>query len=219
MSSNIPSASSCSVYEFSSFTMPVVVQIIMTFYHATGPWWQDFYHRVTQLIVCPTHLINSMADTLIQLDSTRKCLSNVLRIVPVKMIDFFQICQSWIDKVRWDGRCHAWGRSRLLYLVITSISCDVPSTACVINWQSIFVNNLDLSNFLLESGLPYFVFHLSVSCWSILWVLQDVTVLIHEHYEPAFWIVFTCYGKRMTVKKLSLILIFYQNFANIPWKN
>ena len=140
-------------------------------------------------------------------------------VVPVKMINFFQICQSWIDKIRWDGGCHAWGRSRLLYLVITSISCDVPSTACVINWQSIFVNNLDLSNFLLESGLPYFVFHLSVSCWSILWVLQDVTVLIHEHYEPAFWIVFTCYGKRMTVKKLSLILIFYQNFANIPWKN
>ena len=45
---------------------------------------------------------------------------------------------------------------------------DVPSIACVINWQSIFVNNLDLSNFLLESGLPYFDFYLSVSCWSIL---------------------------------------------------
>ena len=38
---------------------------------------------------------------------------------------------------------------------------DVPSIAYVINRQSIFVNNLDLSNFLLESELPYFDFYLS----------------------------------------------------------
>ena len=44
------------------------------------------------------------------------------------------------------------------------LATDVPSTACVINWQSIFVNNLALSNFFLESGLPYFDFYLSVSC-------------------------------------------------------
>ena len=49
----------------SSFALPVVVQIIVTFYHATGPWWQDFCHRTTKLIVRPTHLRNSMADTLI----------------------------------------------------------------------------------------------------------------------------------------------------------
>ena len=51
----------------SSFVMPVVVQIIVTSYHATGPWLQDldFCHRVTMLIVCPTHLRNSMTDTLI----------------------------------------------------------------------------------------------------------------------------------------------------------
>ena len=49
----------------SSFAMPVVVKIIVTFYHATGPWWQDFCHRVTKLIVCPTHLRNSLANTLI----------------------------------------------------------------------------------------------------------------------------------------------------------
>ena len=42
--------------------------------------------------------------------------------------------------------------------MITSISYDVPSIACVINGQSIFVYNLDLSNFLLESGLSYFDF-------------------------------------------------------------
>ena len=46
----------------SSFAMPVVAQIIVTFYYATG---QDFCHRVTKLIVCSTHLRNSMADTLI----------------------------------------------------------------------------------------------------------------------------------------------------------
>ena len=47
------------------------------------------------------------------------------------------------------------------------LATDVPSIACVINCQSIFVNNLDLSNFLLESGLQYFDFYLSVSCLSI----------------------------------------------------
>ena len=46
------------------------------------------------------------------------------------------------------------------------LTADVPSIACVINWQSIFVNKVDLSNFLPESGLPYFDFYLSVSCWS-----------------------------------------------------
>ena len=34
---------------------------------------------------------------------------------------------------------------------------DVPFIACVINSLSIFVCSLDLSNFLLESGLSYFL--------------------------------------------------------------
>ena len=46
--------------------------------------------------------------------------------------DFFQTCQSWIDKISWDGGCHEWSRSRLLYpehLVITSTSyrCTIHS--------------------------------------------------------------------------------------------
>ena len=41
------------------------------------------------------------------------------------------------------------------------LATDVPSIACVNNWQSIFVSNLDLSNFLLESRLPYFDFFMS----------------------------------------------------------
>ena len=89
-----------------------------------------------------------------------KCLSNVCWLYQLKWL-FFQICQSWIDKISWDDGCHAWGRSRLLYperLVIRLISYNVPSIACVINCQSIFVNNLDLSNSLLESGLPCFDF-------------------------------------------------------------
>ena len=44
---------------------------------------------------------------------------------------------------------------------ITLTLPGAPSIACVINWQSIFVNNLDLSNFLLESGLLCFDFHVS----------------------------------------------------------
>ena len=49
----------------SSFALPIFAQIIVTFYHATEPLWQDFCRRVTKLIVCPTHLRNSMADRLI----------------------------------------------------------------------------------------------------------------------------------------------------------
>ena len=84
-----------------SFAMPVVVQIIVTFYHTTGPGRTDFCHRVTKLIVCPTHLRNSMADTLIYLRNTKKSVKCLL-IVPVKMIPFFfsfRICQSRIDKI------------------------------------------------------------------------------------------------------------------------
>ena len=33
-------------------------------------------HRVIKLIICPTHLRISVADTLIYVDNTRKCLSN-----------------------------------------------------------------------------------------------------------------------------------------------
>ena len=57
----------------SSFAMPIVLQIILTFYHVAGPC-----HRFTKLIVCPTHLRNSMADSLIKLENTRK--------VPVKCL-------------------------------------------------------------------------------------------------------------------------------------
>ena len=39
-----------------------------------------------------------------------------------------------------------------------STATDVPTIDCIINSQSIFVYNLDLSNFLLESGLSYFLF-------------------------------------------------------------
>ena len=39
--------------------------------------------------------------------------------------------------------------------------------ACVINSPSTFTYYLDLSNFILESGLSYFRV-LTVSCWSIL---------------------------------------------------
>ena len=36
------------------------------------------------------------------------------------------------------------------------LATDVPFIACVINSSSIFVYNLDLSNFLLQSGFSYF---------------------------------------------------------------
>ena len=73
----------------SSLAMPVVAQIIVTFYYATGPQLQDFCHRVTKLIVCPKHLRNSMADTLIWLDNTGKMSAKCLLILSVEMIFIF----------------------------------------------------------------------------------------------------------------------------------
>ena len=35
--------------------MLVVALTIVIFCHVTGPWSQDFSHRVTKLITCPTH--------------------------------------------------------------------------------------------------------------------------------------------------------------------
>ena len=69
----------------SSFAMPIAAQIIVTLYYATG---QDCFHRVTKLIVCPTHLRNS-TDTLIWLDYTRKMSAKCLLILSVKTIFIF----------------------------------------------------------------------------------------------------------------------------------
>ena len=77
----------------------IFVQIIVTFYHATGPWYQDFCHRVTKLIVCPTHLRNFMADTLIWLDITRKMSLTCLLIVPVKMFYFSRSVKAELIKL------------------------------------------------------------------------------------------------------------------------
>ena len=54
----------------SSFSMPVVAQIIVTFY-------------------CPTHLRNYMADTQIWLDNTRKMCVKCLLILSVETIFIF----------------------------------------------------------------------------------------------------------------------------------
>ena len=40
-------------------------------------------------VVCPTHLRNSMADTLIWLDNTRKMSAKCLLILSVEMIFYF----------------------------------------------------------------------------------------------------------------------------------
>ena len=85
MSSNIPSAPAYGVY---------ASQLIRYAHCCSNN--SDFlsHHRalvtrpLSQVykIVCPTHLRNSMADTLIQLDNTRKMFVKCLLIVPIKMI-------------------------------------------------------------------------------------------------------------------------------------
>ena len=45
--------------------------------------------KVKKLIICPTHLRSSMADTLIWLDNTRKMSAKCLLILLVEMIFIF----------------------------------------------------------------------------------------------------------------------------------
>ena len=89
MSSNIPSAPAYRVYASQLIRYGHCCSNLSDFYHATGPLRQDFCCRVTELIVCPTHLRNSMADTLIALDNTRKMSFKCLLILSVKMIFIF----------------------------------------------------------------------------------------------------------------------------------
>ena len=92
--------------------------------------------------------------------------------------------------------------------MIARLVSDVPSIACVINWKSTFVNNLDLSNFHLESGLSYFDLCLSVSCWSVLWVLQDVTALIST----------LCYNCCAKTNKESIHIFFRVHLSMSDWQ-
>ena len=68
--------------------------------------------------------------------------------------------------------------------ILRAVSGKMASIFQKFNCQSIFVNNLDLSNFLLESGLSYFDFHLSVSCWSIS-VVSAAGCHCFDFYFPA----------------------------------
>ena len=61
-------------------------------------------YRVTKLIVCPTHLRNSVVDTLIYLDNTRKMSAKCLLILSVKMIYILGDCHGRIDE---NSGCHA----------------------------------------------------------------------------------------------------------------
>ena len=64
MSSNIPSAPAHGVYASQFIRYARCCSYYSAFYHATGPWWQDFCHSGTKLIICSTHLRNSTAVTL-----------------------------------------------------------------------------------------------------------------------------------------------------------
>ena len=117
------------------------------------------------LIVCPTRLRNSMADT--HLYNTRKMSVKCLLIVPVKMTFFRFVKVELIKLAKMAGFMHEANHAYSIRSTwrLHRLATDVPSIACVINWQSIFVYNSDLANFLLESGLSYFDLYLSVSCW------------------------------------------------------
>ena len=76
-------------------------------------------------------------------------------ILPVKMIFLGFVKAEWIKLAQMMGVIletdHAYSIRSTWSL--HGLATDVPSIACVINSQSIFVCNLDFSNFLSESGL------------------------------------------------------------------
>ena len=66
-----------------------------------------------------------------------------LLILSIEMIFIFDgFGDGQINKIRYDGRCHALGRSCLLYpehLGIACLATDVPLIACVINMPCSFL--------------------------------------------------------------------------------
>ena len=64
MSSNIPSAPAYDAYASQLIRYARCCSNYGDLYHATGLLSQDVCHSITKLIVCPTHLRISMADTL-----------------------------------------------------------------------------------------------------------------------------------------------------------
>ena len=141
-----------------SFAIPVLFKLWWLF--STRPWWQDFCQRVTKLIVCPTHLRNSTADT------TRKISSKCLLILSVKITYIFKGMPWWAELIKLAKMADVRHEANHAYPIRSTwklhcLAADVPFVACVINLPSIFAYYLGLSNFLLESGQPYFR-HLSV---------------------------------------------------------
>ena len=101
-----------------------------------------------------------MADTLIYLGNTRKMSLKYLPIVLVKMIFSGFVRAELIKLAGMAGVMHEADHAYSIWStwLLHRLATDVPSIACVINCQSIFVYSLDLSIFLLESGLSYFLF-------------------------------------------------------------
>ena len=89
MSSNIPSAPAYGVYAPQLIRYAGCCSNYSDFLLRHKTLVTSFCHRVAKLMVCPTHLRNSMADTLIWLDNTRKMSANCLLILSVEMIFIF----------------------------------------------------------------------------------------------------------------------------------
>ena len=74
-----------------------------------------------------------------------------LLIVPVKIINFFGFVKAELIKLaKMAGVMHKVDHTYSIWSAwwLHWLATDVSSIACVINSQSIFVYNLDLSNFL-----------------------------------------------------------------------
>ena len=89
MSSNIPSAPAYGVYASQLIRYASCCSNYSDLLLRHRALVTSFCHRVTKLIVCPTHLRNSMPDTLIWLDNTRKMSAKCLLILSVEMIFIF----------------------------------------------------------------------------------------------------------------------------------
>ena len=137
----------------SSFTMPAVA-------HTSGPLWQDFCCRATKLIVCVTHLRNSMADTLIWLHKTRTMSSKCLLIPSVRWSLFCMDLSmpKLIKLAKISGAMHEANHAYPIWSTwwLHRLATDAPFIGCVINWPSTFTFHLDLLNCLQEFRLSYF---------------------------------------------------------------
>ena len=143
----------------SSFAMTVVLQIVMIFYHATGPLWQDFCCMVTKLIVCPTHLRILWQTQWSGWTIQKKCLPNVCWFYQLKWLWFFMDLPL-AELIKFAKMADVVHEADHTYSIqstwwLHQLAADVPFIACIICLPSTFTDYLDLWLHQLAADVPF----------------------------------------------------------------